>query len=118
MQSIARVFLGLGLIAVPLVVLAAGNASKAVQAKVEVACENRVRAQLVAPMDAKVIPSTKTHGTSLSDHVTQVYDVCLQARTQGGGYRLVKAQCLYDTTGTILSDSVGDGDTICRIMMK
>jgi hypothetical protein len=54
------------------------------------ACEKEIVLQLVSPLEAKVIPETRTYGEATS------YVVCFQTRTRGGGFGVVAGLCQFD----------------------
>jgi hypothetical protein len=59
---------------------------------VPAACEKEIVVQLVAPLEAKIMP-----GTRQIEYAT--FRACYQTRTRGGGYAVVLGMCVFDESG-------------------
>lgn len=78
-----------------------------VQKAVEPKCESRMKADLVAPLEAKALPGTGRHGADRGGG-EYVYNVCFQVRTKGGGFAKEFGSCLYKVDGSVVRTEIGD----------
>lgn len=71
-------------------------------------CDQALRKQLVAPLEAKVIDYAFTKDSSTAY-------ICYQARTRGGGFGKAGGTCDFDTKGKILKAELGPSDFIHEV---
>jgi hypothetical protein len=64
------------------------------------ACDSALRKELVASLEARVIPGSVSSWTVPSDRTN--YKACFQARTQGGGFTTLIDYCIATKSGEVV----------------